>query len=436
MTRLARSPATLATVAVLAALSSGCRDNPVEYRVTPREAAAPAPRAAQAPGAMGAPPAAAAGPVLEWTAPADWTPKPASEMRLASYSYIAPNGELADFSIFAFPDAAGGLMANINRWRGQVGLEAVAESAIETTATRAQIAGQEAWIVDFAGTPKSGAPTMGNTPAPVGPTRITGAIVPLAGRAWFFKFMGPDALVLAQRENFDRFVASIRVGTASGTAAAPSTALSPAALAAADPHAGIPGAPPIGATGSTNAPANDPHAGVAGAPPLGPMSGGMDPSGIAAPPAPSVGFTFETPSGWVAQPASQFRLASFKIAGAGVPDADIAITNFPGTVGGDFANINRWRGQFGLAPVSEAEFPGTIQRVTGQHGVEFIVTEIESTQPMIEGGHRARMLAAILKQPDSTFFFKLTGETSLVAGQREAFVRFLQSFHLEDGHAH
>ncbi|MBE2215100.1 MAG: hypothetical protein IAE82_14595, partial [Opitutaceae bacterium] len=212
MIRPVRLTALLPACAAVMLLSAGCRENAAEYRVTPREVAAPA-NTGQAPhGPMGGrpaqAPAAPAGPVLAWTAPAEWTPKPASEMRLGSYSFIAPSGELADISIFAFPDAAGGVLANINRWRGQVGLEAVAADAMETTATRATIAGQEAWLVDFAGTPKSSTPAMGNTPPPTGVTRITGAIVPLDGRAWFFKLMGPDALVLAQRQNFDAFVAS------------------------------------------------------------------------------------------------------------------------------------------------------------------------------------------------------------------------------------
>ena len=205
MIRPVRLPLVLPTLVVLSLATVGCRENPVEYRVTPREAAAPAAPAASPHGPMGGATTAAApaGPVLEWTGPAAWTPKPASEMRLASYTYTTAEGELADISIFAFPDAAGGLIANINRWRGQVGLEPVAEDAIESTATRTQIAGQEAWLVDFAGTPKASAPMMGNTPPPTGPTRITGAIVPLQGRAWFFKLMGPDALVVSQKANFD-----------------------------------------------------------------------------------------------------------------------------------------------------------------------------------------------------------------------------------------
>ena len=419
MIRLPRSSVVLVAVLPVVFAGSGCRDNQVEYRVVPREtAAAPAPSGAPH-GPMG-PMAAAQGPVLEWTAPDAWTAKPASEMRLASFSFTSPEGEEADISVFSFPDAAGGLVPNINRWRAQVGLDPIANDAPETSATARKIAGIDAWVVDFAGEPKSDAPTMSGTPPPTGLTRIMGAIVPLDGKWWFFKVMGPDAVVRGQRENFEQWIASIH------PTSAPSVARATSGAPETDPHAGIPGAPPIGGG------AGDPHAGVAGAPPIG----AMDPSGIAAPPAPPTGFTFETPSGWQAQPASQFRLASFKVPGQGVPPADVSVTNFPGTVGGDFANVNRWRGQLGLPPVSEAEFSQSIRRVAGTHGMEFVVAEMESAQPMIEGGHRARMLAAILKVQDSTFFFKMTGETGLVADQREAFVRFLQSFHIEDGHAH
>lgn len=422
MIRSVRLPVILPSLVVFAVAGSACRERPDDYREVPHEVARPASPSAMPRGPMESASAPSpAGPGLTWTAPAAWTSRPGSEMRLGSYAFTAANGDIADVSVFSFPDAAGGLVANINRWRGQVGLAPVPEDEIATTATATEIAGQQAWLVDFAGTPKASAPAMGSTPPPSGPTRIIGAIVPLEGKAWFFKMMGPEAVVASQRENFQKLVASIEV------TAAPAVASTNAP--ASDPHAGIAGAPPIGAAAG-----GDPHAGVAGAPPMGGM-GAMDAAGIPPPPEPATGISFETPPGWQAQPNSQFRLASFKVPGSGVPEADVSVTNFPGTVGGDFANINRWRGQLGLPAISEAEFPGAVQHVSGQQGLEFVVADLESTQPMIDG-HRARMLAAILKLPDSTFFFKMTGETELVASQREAFMHFLKSFHFEDGAAH
>jgi hypothetical protein len=55
-----------------------------------------------------------------WTKPASWTEKALSEMRLGSFEVAGANGESADVSITAFPDDAGGLDSNVNRWREQV----------------------------------------------------------------------------------------------------------------------------------------------------------------------------------------------------------------------------------------------------------------------------------------------------------------------------
>jgi hypothetical protein len=68
------------------------------------------------------------------------------------------------------------------------------------------------------------------------------------------------------------------------------------------------------------------------------------------------------PEGWSPVPGERpMRLATFEIpdpAGA----IEVAVTRFPGDVGGVLANINRWRGQMGLGPVSEAELETFIQR--------------------------------------------------------------------------
>jgi cysteinyl-tRNA synthetase len=42
-------------------------------------------------------------------------------------------------------------------------------------------------------------------------------------------------------------------------------------------------------------------------------------------------------------------------------EAEVAVTVFPGTVGGLTANVNRWRGQIGLPPASEADIQAQIQ---------------------------------------------------------------------------
>lgn len=129
---------------------------------------------------------------LAWSAPAAWQAKDLGTMRKASYTV----GGEADFSVIAFPGDAGGDLANINRWRGQVQLPPLgaAQLAAETESF-AGASGLTFTVVDFAG----------------GGTRITGAILPHAGQSYFFKLMGPDAVVAAARPEFLAFLKSVTV---------------------------------------------------------------------------------------------------------------------------------------------------------------------------------------------------------------------------------
>jgi len=58
-----------------------------------------------------------------WIVPGGWEAGKTSSMRLASYNVPMAGGETGDFSLVQLGGGAGGTMANINRWRGQVGLE-------------------------------------------------------------------------------------------------------------------------------------------------------------------------------------------------------------------------------------------------------------------------------------------------------------------------
>jgi len=57
-----------------------------------------------------------------WVTPSNWVEGKASSMRFASYDIPLSNGETGDFSLVQLGGGAGGTMANINRWRGQIGL--------------------------------------------------------------------------------------------------------------------------------------------------------------------------------------------------------------------------------------------------------------------------------------------------------------------------
>lgn len=139
----------------------------------------------------------AAGSDLVWTAPAAWTAKPNGPMRKGSFSVKGDGGD-ADLSITAFPGSTGGLLANVNRWRGQLGLAPFAEGEMETNAVHLDAGDLHMIIVDFAGdsTGKS--------------NRILGAIVPHDTDTWFFKLMGPEALVEKQKPAFLEFLHTIK----------------------------------------------------------------------------------------------------------------------------------------------------------------------------------------------------------------------------------
>lgn len=159
--------------------------------------------------------------------------------------------------------------------------------------------------------------------------------------------------------------------------------------------------------------------------PTMPGMGGMtdmamaDTSGIAT--ASGAGLAWTAPASWTAKPAGGMRKGSYAIPGAGGAVGDLGITAFPGDVGGDAANVNRWRGQLQLPPVSAAEAVASIKRQT-QAGLEIGVVEIVG-----QGAAANRLLGAMVPFHGSTWFFKLTGPDALVAGERATFLEFLKT---------
>jgi hypothetical protein len=136
----------------------------------------------------------AAGSGLAWTAAAGWQSKPASAMRKGSYAVPGEGGAAADLSITAFPGDVGGELANLNRWRGQVQLPPLADADRAEAVTRFQQNGLDFALVDFAG----------------GQQRILGAIVSFGGDTWFFKLMGPDAVVGGAKPAFLEFLKTVK----------------------------------------------------------------------------------------------------------------------------------------------------------------------------------------------------------------------------------
>jgi len=305
---------------------------------------------------------------LSWSAPDAWKPKAASSMRRGSYDVGEGSGPLADLAITVFPGEVGGDLANVNRWRGQISLPPIAEaelaSALQAVTTATGLAVR---YVDLSGGSADN------------PQRMLAAIVPHHGSTWFFKLTGPAASVGAEKSRFVEFLGTI-APAAAGQAPVETRAPVPAPLASVSP-----------------------------------------PSETIAASAAIPDLRWEAPAHWQAKPGTALRKATYELAGADGATAELAITAFPGAVGGELANINRWRGQLQLPSLDAVAHLAAVQRLT-VHGLPIAVVEFS-------GGPRGtqRLLGAIVTHGDATWFFKLTGADALVRAEKPAFFSFLQT---------
>ena len=158
------------------------------------------------------------------------------------------------------------------------------------------------------------------------------------------------------------------------------------------------------------------------APAAAPAMGGANPSmaNTAVATASGAGLAWTAPAHWTSKPAGAMRKGSYTVKGAG-GEADLSITAFPGDVGGDLANLNRWRGQLQLPPVAQSEFEATTQHLD-RNGLHLTVVDIAGT-----GAGAQRILGAMVPHDGSTWFFKLMGPDATVAGEKAAFQAFLDT---------
>src|SRR6185369_7861311 len=63
------------------------------------------------------------------------------------------------------------------------------------------------------------------------------------------------------------------------------------------------------------------------------------------------------PEGWEELPGDQMRVGNFAVHGKGGEKAQVTIIPLPGLAGRELENVNPWRGQLGLPPITAAELP-------------------------------------------------------------------------------
>jgi hypothetical protein len=146
-----------------------------------------------------------------------------------------------------------------------------------------------------------------------------------------------------------------------------------------------------------------------------------DMASTAVPTAAGTGLTWSAPTHWKPKPASSMRKGSYAISGEGGPDADLSITAFPGDVGGELANLNRWRAQIQLPPIAESELTSATTHAD-INGLHLTVVDITGG-----GATPQRILGAMIPLGDATWFIKLMGPAALVTREKAAFDEFLKT---------
>jgi hypothetical protein len=148
---------------------------------------------------------------------------------------------------------------------------------------------------------------------------------------------------------------------------------------------------------------------------------------------------WDPPATWVTtKPASQMRLAQYRVPGAG-GDAECVVFYFgPGQGGDPMSNAVRWAGQFRqpdgqpsvdrmtTTKLDDTTLPIHVVEVSGIYDGGMTMTDAPATEL---AGHM--LLGGIVEAPDAPWFFKLTGPEVTVRAQRDAFVTMLRSAHLD-----
>ena len=139
----------------------------------------------------------------------------------------------------------------------------------------------------------------------------------------------------------------------------------------------------------------------------------------------SDGISWQTPEGWTQKKEStEFRFAQIDLG----DNLLLVVSRFPGDVGGNLANVNRWRGQLQLPPIKADELDKVTKKVQAGDTTA-ILTDFTNA-----AGDQ-RMLGAIVpdEKGKQTWFFKVTGPAKAVGGQTEKFQKFVESVKLEAG---
>lgn len=272
---------------------------------------------------------------------------------------------------------AGGLLANVNRWRRQMNLSPVDDEGLSMFIAPAQNQQLDGVLVDMI--------TPATKPTEQQRLRTLAALFQYAGQTWFFKVQQAVPIEPVYEQQFHQIVQSVKPGELPVSSAIDELIHGQSAV----------------------------ESNQARSFKVGPVRGII-------------------PVGWQPDATPRpIRLITFLV-GPRPQQAQVAITRFPGDVGGDLANINRWRRQVGLPSIldlsEQQEADVTIAQLPAKV-YHFLAPGSEAQRPSI--------LIASLRRDQLSWFFKMTGPADVIQQQVDPFLRFIRSieFSKEDGDA-
>ena len=169
----------------LLSVAPGCRKGEITVYRVPKEAAAPLTMAGPSAGH----------PNIDWTVPQGWTEQASSGMRAGSFAAKASDGSVVDISVVPLAGEAGGELANVNRWRGQLNLPPTTQEGLSSVVKSTRIGRYDARVVEFSSADGK---------------RLLAAVLKNGATSWFFKATGSDKAVKELRPAFLSFVESAR----------------------------------------------------------------------------------------------------------------------------------------------------------------------------------------------------------------------------------
>jgi hypothetical protein len=307
-------------------------------------------------------------PKVSWSLPKGWTELPSDGrgLRRAAFQITGTEGKMAQVMIIPLPGASNIELESVNMWREELELPPLNKEEVTAQAKPVEVGDAKGDLFDLM--------SEKSKPGTISKTRTVGAIAEREGVLWFVKMTGSDDLVAEQKPAFVDFLKSLRFES-----------LGPTQLAKQE------------APASTNAK----HV-----------------------PASSDAPNWKVPANWQQKAPGPMITAAYAVTGAD-GQADVTISKFPGTVGGLAANVNRWRNQLGLQPLSEDEAAKSAEMVEVGGKKEAYMVDLKGTNGRT--GKPAHLVALGVPRGGDTWFYKLLGDDAVVTKEKDAFLKFVVS---------